>query len=164
MTEVLYWAGWIGGIAVGLYSLTQFFVTGKLLGVSTGFGNVCGLVSRTPFFHRGSYADNLNWRLWFILGIPLGGFIAALSSPGSIELSFSLGSLYDSVLPSSLWLKLPLLLFAGVMIGYGSRLAGGCTSGHSISGMALLNPPSIAASVGFFAGGIIMVQILFNLL
>jgi uncharacterized protein len=163
MTEVLYWSGWIGGIAVGLYSLTQFIVTGKPLGVSTGFGNVCGLVSRRPFFHRGSYADNLNWRLWFILGIPLGGFIAALSSPGAIELSFSLGPLYDSVLPASLLLKLPLLLFAGVMIGYGSRRAGGCPSGHSIAGMALLNPPSILASAGFFAGGIIMVQLMFNL-
>lgn len=164
MTEVIYWAGWIGGIAIGLYGLTQFIVTGKLLGVSTGFGNVCGLVSRNPYFHTGKYADNLNWRLWFLIGIPLGGLIAALTSPGPIELSFSLGSLYDSVLPQVLGLKLLVLLAGGVMIGYGSRLAGGCTSGHSISGLALLNPPSILASAGFFAGGIVMVQILFRVL
>lgn len=164
MTEVIYWTGWIGGIAIGLYGLTQFLVTGKLLGVSTGFGNVCGLVTKNSFFHTGKYKDNLNWRLWFLIGIPLGGLIAALTSPGPIVLSFSMGGLYDSVLPQGLFLKLPVLFLGGLMIGYGSRLAGGCTSGHSISGLAMLNPPSILASAGFFAGGIVMVQLLFRVL
>ena len=163
MTEVIYWAGWVGGIGIGLYGIAQFIISGHLLGVSTGFGNVCGLVSKNSFFHTGKYADNFNWRLFFVIGIPLGGLIAALTSPGPLVLSFSLGPLYDSVLPESLLFKLPILSLGGIMIGYGSRLAGGCTSGHSISGLALLNPPSILASAGFFAGGIIMVQTLFGL-
>jgi uncharacterized membrane protein YedE/YeeE len=164
MTEVTYWAGWIGGIGIGLYGLIQLIITGKQLGVSTGLGNICSLTSKLPFFKTGEYENPQNWRLWFLIGIPLGGFVAALTSPGSIKFSFSLGALYDSVLPTQLWLKGLVLVLGGILIGYGSRLAGGCTSGHSITGMALLNPPSILASVGFFAGGILIVQFLFNIL
>jgi len=164
MTNVTIWDGWIGGIAVGAYLLVQLILSGKLLGVSTGFGNVCSIVSRNLFFHTGDYETVNNWRLWFILGIPLGGLLAAVTSGGHIFASFSMGPMYDSVLPQALWLKGLVLVLGGILIGYGSRLAGGCTSGHSISGMALLNPPSILASAGFFAGGIIIVQIMFNLL
>lgn len=164
MTDVIVWSGWVGGIGIGAYALLQFVVTGHPLGVSTAFGNVCGIVTKTPFFRKGEFSEPLNWRLWFILGIPLGGLIAALTSGGPWIPSFSLGDLYDSVLPSNLALKLLILAFGGVLIGLGSRMAGGCTSGHSIAGLALLNPPSFAASVGFFAGGILIVQFLFNVL
>jgi len=67
------------------------------------------------------------------------------------------------VLPASVPLRGLVLVAGGVMIGYGSRLAGGCTSGHSITGLSLLNPPSLVASAGFFAGGIVAVQALFGL-
>jgi uncharacterized membrane protein YedE/YeeE len=164
ITTVAFWPGWVGGIAIGTYLLFQLILTGHPLGVSTAFGNVCGMFSRLKFFHTGSFEDNFNWRLWFIIGIPLGGLIAALTSPGSMALGFSMGDLYDSVLPSALPLRGLVLTAGGVLIGLGSRMAGGCTSGHSISGLALLNPPSIVASMGFFAGGIIIVQLLFTVL
>lgn len=163
MTEVIVWSGWVGGIAVGSYMVFQLWMSGKLLGVSTGFGNVCGYFSKASFFHKGEYESLNNWRLWFLIGIPLGGLLAALTSGNGIVASFSLGQMYDSVLPQQLWLKALVLTCGGVLIGYGSRSAGGCPSGHSISGMALLNPPSILASAGFFVGGIIIVQIMFNL-
>ena len=164
MTEVVVWSGWLGGLAVGLYAIFQWLVSGHALGVSTGFGNLCGFVSRASFFHQGEYAETNNWRLWFILGLPLGGLLAALTSPGTLVASFSLGAMYDSVLPQALWAKGLVLALGGVLIGYGSRLAGGCTSGHSISGLSMLNPPSLLASAGFFLGGILMVQFLFRLL
>ena len=164
MTEVIVWSGWLGGLAVGLYAIFQWLVTGNALGVSTGFGNFCSFVSRTSFFHEGEYQEANNWRLWFIFGIPLGGLLAALTSPSEIVASFSLGTRYDSVLPQALWAKGLVLALGGVMIGYGSRMAGGCPSGHSIAGMSMLNPPSVLASAGFFVGGILMVQFLFRLL
>ncbi len=164
MTEVIVWSGAFGGLAVGIYALFQFFVTGKILGVSSGYGNICGYLSRTSFFHEGPWKSLNNWRLWFLIGLPLGGLLAALTSPGEIALSFSLGSLYDSVIPSQLWIRGLILAGGGVMIGYGSRMAGGCTSGHSIGGIALLNPPSVVASIGFFIGGIAAVQLLFRVL
>jgi uncharacterized membrane protein YedE/YeeE len=164
MTEVIVWTGWIGGLAIGLYALFQWLVSGHALGVSTGFGNICSCFSRTEFFHQGEYTTPNNWRLWFLIGLPLGGFLAALTSPGEIVASFSLGKMYDSVLPQALWAKGLVLMFGGMLIGYGSRSAGGCTSGHCIAGLSMLNPPSVLASVGFFAGGIIAVQMMFRVL
>ncbi len=162
MTEVIVWSGWVGGLAVGLYALFQFIVSGKHLGVSTGFGNACSYFSKLSFFHKGDYENPNNWRLWFLIGLPLGGLLAALTSPGEITLSFSLGAMYDQVLPQALWAKGLVLLVGGVMIGYGSRLAGGCTSGHAIAGLSLLNWPSLLAAAGFFVGGIVAVQLLFG--
>lgn len=164
MTEVIVWSGWIGGIAIGLYMLAQALLTGKVLGVSTAFGNVCSYLSKKRFFHIGDYAEPNNWRLWFIIGLPLGGLLAALTSPGEIHLSFSLGQYYDAVLPEALWARGLVLLGGGILIGYGARQAGGCPSGHSIAGMSMLNPPSFLASAGFFVGGILIVQFLFNVL
>ncbi len=164
MDEVTVWAGWVGGLGIGLYLLVQWWMSGQALGASTGYGNVCALGSSAPFFRTGSYADPRNWRLWFTLGIPIGGVVAVLTSPeASLGLTTSMGAMYEQVMPSSLWLRAPVLVGGGIAIGYGSRMAGGCTSGHSISGLAMLNPPSLLASVGFFLGGIVSVQILFRM-
>jgi len=163
MTEVIVWSGWVGGLAVGMYALFQLYVTGKPLGVSTGYGNVCSFVSKADFFRQGDYEQPNNWRLWFIIGLPLGGLLAALTSPGEVVASFSVGQMYDSVLPQALWAKGLALMFGGVLIGYGSRMANGCTSSHAIAGISLLNPPSVLAAAGFFVGGVIMVQTLFRL-
>ncbi len=122
MTEVIVWDGWIGGIAIGLYAIFQVWLTGKLLGVSTGYGNLCSFTSRLPFFHRDSYSQPNNWRLWFLIGIPLGGLMASFTSPESLNLSFSLGDMYNTVIPKPIWLRGLLLTLGGVLIGYGSRL------------------------------------------
>src|SRR5690606_16824753 len=102
MTEVVYWSGWVGGIAIGTYALAQFFLTGKTLGVSDGFTDACATFSKLPFFRQHKDQKEFRWKLWFLLGIPLGGLVAALTSPGPIVASFSLGTMYDSVLPASL--------------------------------------------------------------
>ncbi|MFT7581124.1 MAG: putative membrane protein YedE/YeeE [Myxococcota bacterium] len=161
MGDVIVWAGWVAGIAIGLYMLLQYWLAGEALGASTGFGNVCALGSKQPFFQTKKYADPVNWRLLFLIGIPLGGLIGLLTSGGSFVPNIDLG-LYDAIYPSSVWGKGLILTGGGVMVGYGARMAGGCTSGHSITGMAMLNPPSLLASVGFFVGGIIVVQIMFR--
>lgn len=161
--EVIVWSGWAGGIAVGLYMLAQYWVSGHALGASTGYGNVCALGSRQRFFRTGQFTDPANWRLWFTIGIPFGGLIALLTSGGGFDPTLSMGAMYELVMPESVWARGLVLMSGGVLVGYGSRLAGGCTSGHSITGISMLNPPSVLASVGFFAGGIIAVQLLFRL-
>ena len=161
MTDVIVWPGWIAGAAIGCYLALQYYLTGKALGCSTGYGNLCGLVTRTPYFHRGEFENVKNWRLWFALGLPLGGAIGALTSGNAIDPSFQMGTMYEAVLPQGLLGRSVYLVFGGVLIGIGARMAGGCQSGHSINGMALLNPPSLLASAGFFVGGLVAVQILF---
>jgi uncharacterized membrane protein YedE/YeeE len=162
MAELVVWPGWIAGAAIGVYLALQYYLTGKPLGCSSGYGNLCGVVTRTPFFRRGEFESRTSWRLWFTLGLPLGGAIGVLSSGGAIEPSFHMGALYESVLPESLALRAVYLVAGGVLIGLGARMAGGCQSGHAINGLSLLNPPSLLASAGFFVGGVVAVQALFG--
>ncbi|MCB9557060.1 MAG: YeeE/YedE family protein [Deltaproteobacteria bacterium] len=164
MTEVVVIDAWLGGLAIGLYGVAQLLLTGKQLGVSSGYGSICALGSRADYFRSGSHAVRNDWRLYFLLGIPLGGLLAALTSEGPIVASLSLGPLYDRVFPQALWAKAALLFAGGTAMGYGSRLAGGCTSGHVITGVALLNWPSMVAGGCFFLGGIAAVQLLFRAL
>ena len=60
--------------------------------------------------------------------------------------------------------SIAILFFGGLMVGFGARYAGGCTSGHAISGLSNLQLPSLIAVVGFFVGGLIMVHLLFPLI
>ena len=163
MTEVIVWSGWIGGIAVGVYGLMQVVLTGEVLGVSSGYGNICGAVGRQSFYRKGKYDKLSDWRLLFIVGIVIGGALASYTSPGHWVASFSLGPMYDAVFPDALWAKCLVLLVGGVMMGWGARMADGCTSGHAISGIALGNWPSMLAGGLFFVGGIVAVQLLFRL-
>ena len=165
MNELVVWAGWLGGIAIGLYSLIQYWLTSKPLGCSLSYGNFCAMTSRLSYFSHGAFASANNWRLWFILGVPLGGALAALTSPGyEWTLTTSMGAYYDSIMPGVLWQKATVVVLGGMLMGYGARLAGGCTSGHAITGMSLLNLPSMLAGVCFFTGGILSVQLVFKLL
>lgn len=158
-TQVLVWSGWLGGAAIGAYVLFQLWLTNRPLGCSMGYHNACTLVSR-----RDETTRDDGWRLWFILGIPLGGFVAVLTSPGAEwQAQWTWGEWYERLLPDALWAKAALLTFGGFLMGFGARLAGGCPSGHTISGVSLLNVPSILASIGFFVGGLVTVQALFRL-
>ena len=110
----------------------------------------------------------------FLIGSVIGGFVATnyLSSPSPVKLSSAtisdlnqLGIKFDGGLnPTGLFsleamkdLKtLAILLIGGLLVGFGSRYAGGCTSGHAISGLSNLQVPSLVAVIGFFVGGLIM--------
>lgn len=164
MSDMIFWPGWLGGLAIGTFALAQYAITNRQLGCSQGYGHLCGLVSRVPSFHRGELSSSDNWRLWFLLGLPLGGLLAAVTAPeANIALTLSMGEMYDRVMPQAPWARATLLTLGGVFMGVGARLAGGCTSGHVIAGCALLNPPSLLAGALFFAGGLGAVQLLFTL-
>jgi uncharacterized membrane protein YedE/YeeE len=97
----------------------------------------------------------------FMIGIVLGGAAAALLS-GGLSLTFSTG-LYDLV-ASSILAKALLFTLGGVLIGYGARVAGGCTSGHSIVGIAQLAPSSLIATLGFMLTGFAVTNLLMRAL
>lgn len=159
MDGVLVWSGVIGGALIGLYVIFQHWMSGRMLGISSGFCNLITPCSRLSFFKQGEHAEFNTWRLWFLLGLPIGSFIAAITTPGfEWQITLDMGR-YDEILSSNLWLKLPALFFGGVIMGLGARMAGGCTSGHAISGIALLNPPSMLAAVLFFLSGLAFVQL-----
>lgn len=121
------------------------------------------------------------WNLLFLVGAVMGGILSAtlLKSGAPLKLAAStvrdlqaIGIHFDGQLnPSQLFgagflsiKNLALLLIGGILIGFGSRYAGGCTSGHAISGLSNLQVPSLIAVIGFFVGGLIMTHLIFPLI
>jgi len=143
------WPWWAGGAAIGALALALLWFENKLLGVSTGFAELCQ-VPREPSLRS-------SWRVWFLGGIALGGAWAALLSGAAPSLA---SPWVDHVAAAVPWLKWPLLLGAGGLIGYGTRQAGGCTSGHGIVGVAQLARSSLVATGTFMAAGLVTTQLL----
>ncbi|MDR9498333.1 MAG: YeeE/YedE thiosulfate transporter family protein [Hydrogenovibrio sp.] len=160
--EVIVWSAWLAGLAIGLFVIFHFWLMGKPAGCSTGYGNVCGLMcQRVSYFREGEYRQLNNAKLWFLLGIPLGGLISALSSPEPWHFNFSMG-MYDEILPQTLAGKAIWLVFGGALLGFGARLAGACTTGHALVGGAMLNPPSLLAGMIFFLSAFFTTHLLFG--
>jgi uncharacterized membrane protein YedE/YeeE len=172
------WPWYVAGVIIGLIVPALLLLGNKHFGISANLRHACAACfpSNIPFFKYNWRKEA--WNLFFIAGVVIGGFIAALylTSPGPIEVSPALVSElkehgindYRSVLPSEIfsWPALftlrgfILLVAGGFLVGFGSRYAGGCTSGHSIMGLSDLQLPSLIATISFMAGGFIMANLL----
>jgi len=156
------WPPYLAGFAIGLFVILHFWIMGRPAGCSTGYGNFCRLIyKRLPYFHTGEYRTPFNAKLWFLLGIPIGGFLSAITSPGDWQLTFDFG-IYQNVFPQTIAATALWLIFGGFLLGFGARLAGACTTGHALVGGAMLNPPSLLAGFTFFISAFIVTQLLFN--
>lgn len=160
--EVIVWSGWVAGLSIGLFVTFHFWLMGKPAGCSTGYGNFCGAVcKRVEYFRVGEYSKINNSKLWFLIGIPFGGLLSALTSPEPWKLSFDMG-MYDDILPQTFAGKAIWLIFGGALLGFGARLAGACTTGHALVGGAMMNPPSLLAGGIFFASAFLTTRLLFG--
>lgn len=137
------WPFWVGGFAVASVVLVVLLSGGKRLGISAGFMDAC----LAPL----DRAARRSWRLPLMVGIVAGGALAA-SLSGVGEISLSMG-MFDTLFGESLIIKAAVFGSGGVMLGFGARLAGGCTSGHGIVGMAQLAPASLISTAAFMVGG-----------
>lgn len=168
------WPWYFSGFCIALIMAALMF-SGKTFGFSSNLRTICSMLGagkKVSFFNFDWKAQR--WNLLFLIGSVIGGFIAAtfLKSDQPLQLSGStiedlkhIGIYFDGQLnPSQIYglnalltfKGFSILLFGGVLVGFGTRYAGGCTSGHAISGLANLQIPSIIAVVGFFIGGLIM--------
>jgi uncharacterized membrane protein YedE/YeeE len=134
------WPWWAGGVAIGLFVLAFYLINTRLLGVSAGFRDVCAACFDST--------RRKSWRLPFLAGIIVGGFVAGTLA-GGIAPTFAMGQ-FDHIVSSSLPVKAAVFTLGGLLIGFGTALAGGCTSGHGIVGMARRSPKSMIATVTFF--------------
>ena len=141
------WPWWFSGILIGLTVPLLFLLAGKAFGISTSFQEIGAMCAPGSF----EYLKRHKWRsgIWtvvFALGIMVGSFIAVqfLSSEPVEFLPASFASAGGAIR----------LLIGGLLIGFGTRYAGGCTSGHSITGIANLSWPSLVATIFFFVGGL----------
>jgi len=174
------WPWYIGGILVALVMLSLIFL-GKNFGFSSNFRVMCaalGAGKSCSFFDFNWRSQK--WNLLFLLGSVIGGYVAKyhLSNgkpPDIAEASVSklnvlgFASAGENYFPVEIFSDLTLgnliiLAVGGLLIGFGTRYAGGCTSGHAISGLSDLQLPSLIAVIGFFIGGLLMVHVLFPLI
>lgn len=143
------WPWWLAGPLIGLTVGLLLIFGGRTLGVSSTFRHLCTLAfpkTRIPYLAHNDVKTHA-WTLLFVLGIALGSFIAVrFLSVKPVEF---LPAHYHS---TSGALK---LLAGGFLIGFGTRWARGCTSGHAIMGLASLQKPSLYAVLSFFAGGLV---------
>jgi hypothetical protein len=176
------WAWWFSGamIASIMFFLLYF---GQSFGFSSNLRTICaaaGLGKKTKFFDFNWKAQT--WNIVFLIGSIIGGYLASqfLSSGQPVEISAAtindlskMGiAAPESLQPKELFgleavfsLKGFLILaFGGLMVGFGSRYAGGCTSGHAISGLSNLQLPSLIAVIGFFIGGLAMTYLIMPLI
>ncbi len=176
------WSWWFSGIMIAaiMFFLLYF---GQSFGFSSNLRTICaaaGLGKSAKFFDFNWKAQI--WNLVFLVGAILGGFIAreflstdapVLISEATIQDLSKLGiAAPESLQPVELFgldavLSIKgflLLAFGGLMVGFGSRYAGGCTSGHAISGLSDLQIPSLIAVMGFFIGGLLMTYLFLPLI
>lgn len=174
------WPWYVSGPLLALIMFALLFL-GKEFGFSSNLRTLCtigGAGKVADFFKIDWKAQR--WNLLFMVGAVIGGFFAyqylskntvAINPQVSEQLAedYQITSGGSAYLPTEIYATdllsdpktLAILLLAGFMVGFGARYAGGCTSGHAISGLSNLQFPSLIAVIGFFIGGLIMVNLLF---
>jgi uncharacterized membrane protein YedE/YeeE len=152
----------LAGLGVAGITLALLLVSNRRLGVSTGFEDVCSLVLRVPYFGRSTVRQGRAWRLPLLAGLVLGGFLSAVTG-GGWEPTWDLG-IFDAAVGLGPAGKLVWMFVAGVLIGFGTRLAGGCTSGHGIFGLSNFEAPSLITTIVFMLAGIATTHVVYRLL
>jgi uncharacterized membrane protein YedE/YeeE len=156
----MHWAA--AGAGIAAITLTLLFLLNKRLGISSGFDDVCSLIVRQPYFHREAVRGNRQWRLPFLVGLVGGGAISAALGGGWAP-TWSLG-VFDEVIGFGPAGKVAWMFAGGVCIGFGTRLAGGCTSGHGIFGLSNFELPSFVSTMSFMAGGFVTTNLIYRVL
>jgi len=177
------WPWYVSGPLIALVmALLVFF--GKTFGMSSNLRTLCSIGG------AGKYADFFKfdwkaqkWNLTVVLGAIVGGFIAVQFLSDGSNIALSEATISDlntlgfenagaTLLPAEIYdwdailsLKgFAILIVGGFLVGFGTRYAGGCTSGHAITGLSNLQWPSLIAVIGFFIGGLFMTHVLFPLI
>ncbi len=177
------WPWYVAGPMISIVMFLLFYL-GKTFGVSTNLETICSLSGAGKFLDYFKFDWKANsWNLFFVLGSIIGGFIAyqwltpseavAISAQTIRDLSElgfeNAGTQYlpDEIFSVETLFSLKgflILLIGGILVGFGARYAGGCTSGHAIVGLSNMELPSLISVIGFFIGGLLMTWILLPLI
>jgi uncharacterized protein len=156
----MHWA--VAGGVIGAVTLCLLFVANRRLGISSGLEDICSLVLDRAYFRRDAVVGSRGWRLPFLLGLVLGGFLSAVLGGGWHPV-WALG-VFDTTIGFGPAGKLAWMFVGGAFIGFGTRLANGCTSGHGIFGVSNLELSSVTATLSFMAGGILTTQLIYRVI
>lgn len=176
------WPWYVSGPLIALVMFALLFV-GKQFGMSSNLRTACSIggAGKASDFFKFDWKKE-RWNLIVVLGAIIGGFLSAnYLSDNTVDINpeiatkletYGITSTGDAYLPTEIFGAeslsdpkiLAILLVGGFFVGFGARYAGGCTSGHAISGLSNLQLPSLIAVVGFFIGGLIMINFIYPLI
>ena len=173
------WPWYVAGPIIGLFPPALLLLGNRMFGISSNLRHLCAAcVPGGVEYFRYDWRREGAWNLTFVLGILVGGLLegqflasqapprlsaAALESFAALGIHDVRGLVPDELFTWSALGTLPgivLIVVGGFLVGFGTAYAGGCTSGHAISGLADLQLPSLIAVIGFFAGGLISTWLL----
>ena len=161
------WSPYLVGALIGVLSMLTFYFSDKPLGASTSYARLAGMIGRLiarrhtdslHFYTKTTPA--VDWQVMLVTGILIGGFLAAWTG-GEITGRW-LPPFWVERFGESVGLRLVVGFLGGALMAFGARMAGGCTSGHGISGALQLSVGSWVALIGFFVGGVATAMILFH--
>lgn len=171
------WPWYIAGPLIGLMVPVLLLTGNKAFGISSSLRHICAACfpANIPYFRYNW--KNETWNLLFVAGIMIGAFITVqfFNDPGPVKVNPKLVadlqqygvSDYHGLVPRELfnWNSLLtakgmiLMIAGGFFVGFGTRWAGGCTSGHAIMGLSNLQLPSLVATISFMVGGLIVANL-----
>ncbi len=160
------WSPYLVGVAIGVLSCISFLVSRKALGTSTTYARTAGMLEKKIFPGKGlgqyysKIKAEIDWQWMLVLGIIIGSFISAVLS-GEFSLQFLPDTDYPAIVNNLAVGRLISALLGGFLLGFGSRFASGCSSGHGISGTMQLAISSWLAAICFFVGGILTAFLIF---
>jgi uncharacterized membrane protein YedE/YeeE len=162
------WSPYLVGTLIGLLSMATFYFSNKPLSVSTAYARLAGMVGK--LFSRGHtenlkfYQDKkpkIEWGVMLVFGMILGAFIAAATG-GELSAAW-VPALWQERFGPAVAPRLGMAFVGGAVMAYGARLAGGCTSGHGISGALQLSVSSWIALACFFVAAVATAHVLYRL-
>lgn len=163
------WSPYLVGFGIGVLAWISFLLSDKAIGVSTAYVRTCGMLETAargkktkdkPYYQK--FAPKIDWEWMLVLGLFIGAFVSAITS-GDFAWEM-VPSRWAAAAGQNGWIRWLAALCGGILMGLGARWAGGCTSGHGISGTLQLVVSSWVAAICFFIGGIITAMIIYKII
>jgi uncharacterized membrane protein YedE/YeeE len=160
------WSPYAAGVIIGLLNCIAIVVSDKFIGCSTAFSRTSGLLEKMlrgtaaaqkPYYEK--FTPEIDWEWMLVAGVAVGAFLSAWLS-GSLKIEY-VPDLWANTFGPSVSLRFAAAFIGGLLVAFGARWAGGCTSGHGISGTMQLAASSWLAALCFFAGGIATAMLLY---
>lgn len=161
------WSPYVVGALIGVLSMLTFYFSSKPLGASTAYARAAGMlgmaIAPQHTLSLKFYKDNkpaVDWEVMLVVGVVVGAFLAAWH--GSELTGPWVPPMWEERFGDNIAARLAVALLGGALMAFGARLAGGCTSGHGISGALQLSVGSWIALICFFASGIATVMLMYR--
>ena len=162
------WSPYVVGAGIGVLSWLTFYFSDKPIGASSFYATVAGMLGKAfapkhtaELDYFKSNPPKLNWEFAFVLAAVAGAAVAATT--GGSFVNEWVPEMWRARFGDSLALRAAFAFSGGALMAFGARLAGGCTSGHGISGTLQLNVASWIAVICFFIGGAVVANLMFRI-